>query len=92
MGKLMNHLKSSASLASCGLILGLGLYAHPAVAQSETNPTDVGDTADSTLPSDESSAAGLTDIVVTAQKRTECFQEVPISATVLSGAALAKSF
>ena len=85
MGTMSARLKSARLLASCGATLVLGLQAVPCMAQAVETPS--GSTTPP-APAAQASEDGLQDIVVTAQKRTERLQQVPISATVLSGATL----
>ena len=57
----------------------------PALASAET--AQVGDASDATAP--EAESGQLEDIVVTAQKRSENLQDVPIAITAVSGGQLA---
>lgn len=67
-----------------GTVLSLGV-ALPAQAQQASN---VGQPANATAPDQATDEAPPAEIVVTAQKRSERLQDVPIAVSVVSGAAL----
>jgi iron complex outermembrane receptor protein len=73
-----------------GTILGFG-FTQAAAAQTTT--TDANKPATATEPATAAQAAreAPADIVVTAQKRSERLQEVPVAVSVVSGAALAQA-
>ncbi|MEG3168479.1 TonB-dependent receptor [Sphingomonas sp. LB3N6] len=85
-----------ATTATASLALGIAV---PAIAQTapSTEPVQVSTQADSPTPSDSgpqaSPESGLEagDIIVTAQKRSERLQDVPLAVTALSGDQLANS-
>jgi iron complex outermembrane recepter protein len=72
-----------------GTILGLGL-ALPAQAQdAAAAPAGTEEPANATQPQEANEEAPPAEIVVTAQKRSERLQEVPVAVSVVSGASLA---
>ena len=81
------HLRSSLGLAKCTaffLLLAYGTAPSLADGLSEAS----GKSGNSASPPDESS--GLDEIVVTAQKRSERLQDVPMSISAFNGNALSK--
>lgn len=71
------------------LLAASSMLAYPAFAQTATPVA--ADPAGQTAPTAETQAGGLEDIVVTAQKRSENLQTVPLSLTAFSGDTLEKS-
>ena len=69
------------TIARSALALGLLL--------ASAAPAAAADEADEVAAADEAAEGGLTDIVVTAQKREENLQDTPISISVLSGEQMA---
>ena len=86
----MNHnryfLRTSSTMA---ILLGSMLLAQSAAAQDATQPSAPATATDQDAQS-ESTNAGLADIVVTAQRRSESAQSVPIAVAAFSGDQLAK--
>ena len=73
-----------------GTILGLGLTTTAfaqATPDTATQPTDANQPTNATAP-EEATSQSPGDIVVTAQKRSERLQDVPVAVSVVSGAAL----
>jgi len=73
-----------------GTILGLGLTTTAfaqATPDTANQPADTDQPANATTP-DEATSQSPGDIVVTAQKRSERLQDVPVAVSVVSGAAL----
>ena len=88
----MNHRKHWLAFASVSS-LAFGLCASPALAQDQA-PAPAETAADAAQPaadSDPAIAADDTEIVVTAQKRAENVQDVPISISAFSGDTLERS-
>ena len=79
------HLLAFASLSS----LAFGLCATPALAQEQTPAAQPA--VDEPAPATEEPAAEESDIVVTAQKRAENVQDVPISIAAFSGDTLERN-
>src|SRR5882724_1765472 len=73
-------LVSAATLVGC---VSIGNFAHAQSAQPSSRSA--------ALPSGDTSQGVLTEIVVTAQKRQEKLQEVPISISVVTSDALGKA-
>lgn len=78
---------TSVLLGGCSLAGLLLATATPAFAQTADAPAP----PEAAAPAQPSDSEGLQDIVVTAQKRSESAQTVPISITAVSGATLAQS-
>ncbi len=83
-------MQSSQFAVLAGVASTLVLVAtDPACAQAQPTPTS---TPDSTsAPDSDASLAGIADIVVTAQKRSEVLQKTPAAVTVVSGASLTQN-
>ena len=69
--------RSSKSILLAGIAAGIALSAIPAVAQTATAPA-------AALGTDESDA-GLGEVVVTAERRSENLKRVPVSVAVVTG-------
>ncbi len=85
----MNHRKHLLAFASASS-LAFGLCASPALAQDQA-PQAAADPAQPEAAADPAGSADDTEIVVTAQKRAENVQDVPISVAAFSGETLSKS-
>jgi iron complex outermembrane recepter protein len=89
----VNHRKHLLAFASASS-LAFGLCASPALAQDQEPQAAEPATADAAQPEAASDPAGSTDdmeIVVTAQKRAENVQDVPISISAFSGDTLERN-
>ena len=69
----------SGSLGTLALVLPIAAHAQAAPASNQTTPAPV----PASMPDDTS--AGVPDIVVTAQKRSERLQDVPVAVSSVSG-------
>lgn len=75
----------------CSTALGLVL-ANPAIAQTDTTGTEAEkDAGQEVALEDERNSGGVADIVVTAQRREQSLQSVPVAVTALAADSLTKS-
>jgi iron complex outermembrane recepter protein len=85
--KIMNRLRVTKYIAFCAISISLpfGL----AIGQATLASPQISSPTPNTSSSERSeNTAALAEVIVTAQRRTERLQDVPISLTALSGAAL----
>ncbi|MDO6415781.1 TonB-dependent receptor [Sphingomonas sp. BIUV-7] len=73
-------LSNTTAMARCLIVVGMAALGSAAVAQTAAAPTDTAAPV---------AAAGGADIVVTAQKRSQRVQDVPVAVQVVTGEALA---
>ena len=69
------------------LLAAMPVVANPAFAQDVVQTPQAGSTSEN-APVDDTAAAGIDDIIVTAQRRSESIQRVPVSLTALSAETL----
>lgn len=77
----------SARCLSLAPIIAFAIGSGPALAQSPAEP-EANTPAPESAPADANSGGGIEDIIVTAQKRAESINQVPLSITAVSGDAL----
>ncbi len=87
----LGHMRMTRFLALAGISLAALSYGTGAAAQDAEMPQTPGQNLPAPDgPVTEEQASGLDDIVVTARKRAESSQDIPVSVTALSGERVAK--